>query len=172
MVTERLESTARPAGASLADTERMAHHTIRPARGDEVPAVLVLYEWLFEPPGYKPSGWNPDGARAALAAAIAGERSAVLVAERDEELVGVLTAYLDLNSVRFGLRCWVEDLVVDPACRSEGVGKRLLDAAKLWAKQCGATHLELDTGLARTNAQQFYDREQPTAKGYSYSWTL
>jgi GNAT superfamily N-acetyltransferase len=74
--------------------------------------------------------------------------------------------------VRFGLRCWVADLAVDPARRSERVGKRLLDAAKRWAKHRGATHLELDTGLARAGAQRFYEREQPTARGYSYSWGL
>jgi GNAT superfamily N-acetyltransferase len=72
--------------------------------------------------------------------------------------------------VRFGLRAWVEDLAVEPSRRSAGVGKALLDAAKAWAKMGGATHLELDTGLARTGAQRFYERENPIAKGYSYSW--
>jgi GNAT superfamily N-acetyltransferase len=158
----------------VADTEEVVEPpTIRPARDDEIQAVLSLYEWLFEPPGYRPRGWGPTGARAALADAIAGEDTTVLVAEGGAgELVGIVTAYLDLNSVRFGLRCWVEDLAVDPSHRSEGIGKRLLDAAKLWAKQHGATHLELDTGLARINAQRFYDREHPTTKGYSYSWAL
>lgn len=53
-----------------------------------------------------------------------------------------------------------------------GIGKALLDAAKVWASERGATHLELDTGLARTDAQRFYERERPIAKGYSYSWAL
>jgi GNAT superfamily N-acetyltransferase len=150
----------------------VGHPTIRPAREDEVRAVLSLYKWLLEPPGYTPRAWDPDRARTALAHAIVGERSTVLVAEREGELIGVLTAYLDLNSVRFGLRCWVEDLAVDPSRRSERVGKRLLDAAKRWGKQHGATHLELDTGLARTDAQRFYERERPTGKGYSYTWGL
>ena len=33
-------------------------------------------------------------------------------------------------------------------------------------------HLELDTGLARKDAQRFYEREQPNTTGYSYSWAL
>jgi GNAT superfamily N-acetyltransferase len=147
--------------------------TMRPAREDEVGAVLSLYEWLFEPPGYTPARWGPNRARAALAEAIASERSTVLVAEATgDQLVGFITAYLDLNSVRFGMRCWVEDLAVDPAHRSEGIGKGLLDAAKRWAVQHGATHLELDTGLARTSARRFYEREAPSAEGRSYSWQL
>ena len=38
-------------------------------------------------------------------------------------------------------RCWVEDLAVNPEHRSQGVGKALLDAAKEWARERGATHL-------------------------------
>lgn len=97
----------------------------------------------------------------------------MLVAEAQAgELVGLVTAYLDLNSIRFGPRCWIEDLAVDPARRSEGIGAALLEAAKVWASEHGATHLELDTGLAREDAQRFYERRQPIAKGYTYSWAL
>lgn len=146
---------------------------IRAARADEAGDVLEMYEWLFAPPGYTPQAWDPERARGALADAVAGDRSAVLVAEADDgRLVGIATAYLDLDSVRYGLRCWIEDLAVDPAQRSQGIGKALLDAARDWAREHGATHLELDTGLARTDAQRFYDREAPATKGFSYSWPL
>jgi GNAT superfamily N-acetyltransferase len=151
----------------------MRDWTVRAAREDEVQAVLEMYPWLFEPPGYTPRWWDPHRATESLAEAIARETSTVLVAEAPGgNIVGMVSAYLDLNSVRFGLRCWVEDLVVNPSHRSVGIGKTLLDAAKGWARELGATHLELDTGLARTDAQRFYDREHPTAKGCSYSWAL
>jgi GNAT superfamily N-acetyltransferase len=147
--------------------------SVRAARADEVAAVLQMYEWLFEPPGYRPGSWDLNRARESLVEAITRPDSAVLVAEADGgELVGVLSAYLDLNSVRFGLRCWIEDFAVGPSRRSAGIGKALMAAAKAWAKEHGATHLELDTGIARTSAQRFYEREAPTAKGYSYSWAL
>jgi len=147
--------------------------TIRAARQDEVDALLEMYQWLFDPPGYTPQWWNVDRARESLAEATAAQTSTILVAEvAGGELVGIVSAYLDLNSVRFGLRCWVEDLAVAPSRRSGGIGKALLDGAKAWAKEHGATHLELDTGLARSDAQRFYEREQPIAIGYSYSWGL
>jgi GNAT superfamily N-acetyltransferase len=82
------------------------------------------------------------------------------------------TAYLDLESVRFGLRCWVEDLVVEAGHRSRGAGGALLDAAADWARKRGATHLELDSALARSDAQRFYRRREPAIIGYSYSWRL
>jgi GNAT superfamily N-acetyltransferase len=79
---------------------------------------------------------------------------------------------MDFDSVRFGRRCWVEDLAVDPQRRSEGIGKALLDAAKEWARGAGATHLELDSGLARTDAHRFYEREGLSWKSYSFGWEL
>ena len=145
---------------------------VRAARIGEETELLRLYEWLFAAPGRKPAGWDTGRARQALGEAIAGEDAAVLIAEDDGEAIGLCTAYLDLHSVRFGLRCWVEDLAVDPGRRSQGVGGALLDAAAVWARERGATHLELDTGLARTDAQRFYDRRDPAATGYSYSWGL
>jgi GNAT superfamily N-acetyltransferase len=61
---------------------------------------------------------------------------------------------------------------VRPDARSGGIGGALLDAAAEWARGRGASHLELDTGLARADAQRFYDRRGPAAVGYSYSWPL
>lgn len=119
-----------------------------------------------------PLGWDPGRAREAIAEAIEAERSTVLVAEQRGELLGFCSAYVELNSVRYGLRCWVEDLAVSPEHRSQGVGKALLDAAKSWARERGATHLELDSGLARRDAHRFYEREGPAWQGLQYSWTL
>ena len=145
---------------------------VREAREEEVERVLGMYEWLFAPPGSLPPGWDPAHARDALAEAIAGERSTVLVAERRGELLGFATAYLELNSVRFGLRCWLEDLAVSPEHRSQGVGKALLDAAKAWGRERGATHLELDSAEARADAHRFYERERPSYRSACFGWEL
>jgi GNAT superfamily N-acetyltransferase len=145
---------------------------VREALSAEVERLLGMYEWLFSPPGSVPPGWDPERAREAIAEAIGEPTSTVLVAEHRGQLVGFCTAYLELNSVRFGRRCWVEDLAVSPEHRSQGVGGELLDAAEEWARERGATHLELDTGLARTDAQRFYERRNPATKGYGYSWRL
>ena len=77
-----------------------------------------------------------------------------------------------MHSVRYGYRVWVEDLAVDPRERSKGVGKALLDAAKAWARERGASHLELDSAPARTDAHRFYDREGAEYRSFSFGWTL
>jgi GNAT superfamily N-acetyltransferase len=149
--------------------------SVRAAEPGEEEAILATYEWLFAPPGSRPRAWDPERARLALAEAIASERSTVLIAEdadAEGRPIGLCTAYLDLRSVRFGLRCWVEDLAVDPARRSEGIGAALLARAREWAAERGATHLELDTAEARSDAQRFYERQRPSWRSISYAWEL
>jgi GNAT superfamily N-acetyltransferase len=146
--------------------------TIREASPGEEERILPLYEWLFDPPGSLPRLWDPDRARWALTQALLEPQSAVFIAEEDGEPAGFCTAYLDHTAVRFGQRCWVEDLAVHPDRRSSGIGKGLLDAAKDWARGAGATLLELHSGVHRTDAHRFYEREQPTWKSLSFSWEL
>jgi GNAT superfamily N-acetyltransferase len=146
---------------------------IRAAREEEVERLLGLYEWLFADPGRRPPQWDEGRAAVALRGAIASHDAVALVAEDEAgALVGICTAYQDLHSVRFGYRAWVEDLAVDPGRRSEGIGRRLLDAAKAWARERGATHLELDTAETRADAQRFYERERPDHRSISYGWEL
>jgi GNAT superfamily N-acetyltransferase len=150
----------------------MSELTVGPARAESIDRVLAAYEWLFAPPGSKPPGWDPVRARVRLEATLASSRSTLLVAAGGEELAGFCTAYLDIESVRFGQRCWVEDLAVEPAMRSRGVGAALLAAARRWGAAHGATHLELDSGEARRDAHRFYERERPAWRSRQYSWLL
>jgi GNAT superfamily N-acetyltransferase len=145
---------------------------IRAARIEEAERLPALYEWLFAPPGSQPPDWDERRAVVALRSALESHDACVLVADDDGELVGICTAYQDLHSVRYGYRAWVEDLAVDPDRRSQGVGKALLDAATGWARERGATHLELDSALARIDAHRFYEREGSEYKSFSFGWRL
>jgi len=148
------------------------HATIREAEAGEEERILPMFEWLFAAPGSVPPGWDPGDAERPLAETIAGSDSVVLVAEDGERMVGFCTAYMTIESVRFGRRCWVEELVVDPGRRSQGIGAALLAAARRWAADRKATHLKLDSGIARVDAHRFYEQEGATWKSYSYSWLL
>jgi GNAT superfamily N-acetyltransferase len=145
---------------------------VRAARPEEAEAIVPLYDWLFAPPGSIPAAWDERRAAVALGQAIDSHDACVLVADDGGELIGFCTGYQDLHSVRYGYRVWVEDLAVDLEHRSQGVGKALLDAAKAWARERGATHLELDSALARTDAHRFYEREGADYKSFSFGWEL
>jgi GNAT superfamily N-acetyltransferase len=145
---------------------------IRPARADDVDAVVAAYEWLFAPPGVRPPQWDEERAAERLRALIESADGEMFVADDDGAIVGICSVVLDIESVRFGRRAWVEDLAVDPDRRSAGHGKALLDAAKDWGRERGASHLELDSGEARTDAHRFYNREQPGYRSMQFGWEL
>jgi len=145
---------------------------IRAASAGEESAVVSLYEWLFAPPGAVPPAWDERRANVALRQAIDSHDACILVADDEGELVGFCSAYQDLHSVRFGYRAWVEDFAVAPSRRSQGIGRALLDAAKDWARERGATHLELDSADARVDAHRFYEREGPTYRSVCFGWEL
>lgn len=166
MERRRIGSVA--AGNQFSSVDGMS--TVRAATNADIPQLVDAYAWLFAPPGTKPADWHPVVAAERLERAIAGPRSGVLVAVDGEAIVGFGTTYLDLESVRFGQRCWVEDLAVDPDQRSSGIGAALLAAARKWAKENGATHLELDSGTARTDAHRFYNRHHPTSHSLNFGW--
>jgi GNAT superfamily N-acetyltransferase len=146
--------------------------TLRAAEAKDIAALARMYEWLFAPPGSRPSAWDSERAAGALQDAIASDTAAVLIAELGGQPVGFCTAYADLHSVRYGPRVWVEDLAVAPERRSLGIGKQLLDGAKQWARQHGASHLELDSSETRFEAHRFYERERPSWRSVSYGWEL
>jgi GNAT superfamily N-acetyltransferase len=145
---------------------------VRAATLEDIDQVVAMYEWLFAPPGSRPPRWNSERAAAALGRAVAADAAVVLVALLGDEFVGVCTAYDELESVRFGRRVWVEDLAVHPERRSLGIGKRLLDEAKDWARARGAEHLELDSAETRADAHRFYEREQPSWRSTCFGWQL
>lgn len=146
---------------------------IRPATEDDVPALIAAYEWLFAPPGGPPPVWEPGEAAARLRRLLGEPGSfAAFVAADGARVAGFVTVYLDILSVRYGQRAWVEDLAVDPGHRSAGHGKALLDAAKDWAREHGASHLELDSGMGRADAHRFYEREGNDWDARSFAWVL
>jgi GNAT superfamily N-acetyltransferase len=145
---------------------------IREARTEDAAEVIAAYEWLFAPPGIRPPGWDPQRAVTRLRRLIEAADGTMLLAESDGAVAGICSVVLDIESVRFGRRAWVEDLAVHPDHRSAGHGKALLDAAKEWARARGASHLELDSGEARADAHRFYEREQPSWKSVCFGWEL
>jgi GNAT superfamily N-acetyltransferase len=144
----------------------------RSARPEDAAALAAAYDWLFAAPGVTPADWDPVRAQADLRRLMAAEDVAVMVAEDGGEIVGFCTAYDDISSVRFGRRVWVEDLAVDPSQRSRGVGRRLLDGAKAWARERGASHLELDSAPAREDAHRFYDREGAVTRSFCFGFEV
>ena len=130
--------------------------------------MLALIEELFEPPGGRPNGYSPERGREGFRRAVRHPEADVLLAVDGDSIVGLASVYADFLSIRYGKRCWLQDLVVTASRRSEGIGALLLAAAADWARERGCTHLELASGAGRKDAHRFY-LAQGMAQGYAFT---
>lgn len=131
-------------------------------------AVLELLEQLFEPPGAFPRGYTRERGSRGFRHAITHPDADILLAVENETIIGLSTVYKDYLSLRDGWRTWLQDLVVDKHHRGRGVGKILLAASADWARQMGCTHVDLASGLGRTDAHRFYEREGMIKGSYTF----
>ena len=80
----------------------------------------------------------------------------MLVAERDQELVG-LASYFATFSTFLAARClWLDDLFVLPPHRGQGIGRQLMQALASRAEEMGAARIEWTVAASNEAGQRFY----------------
>lgn len=132
---------------------------VRPAEAGDAPAVARAIATLLTELGATP----PD--RAAMedaARAVISTGDAVLLAEEDGALVGVLAASWITTVHAGGMYGLIQDLWVDGARRGAGVGAELMTAYCALAEARGATRIEVgiprDTFPGLEATRRFYER--------------
>ena len=135
--------------------------TVREAGAGDVEAVTVAVESLLGELG----GRMP--ARAEMEAEVQAllddpQGGSVLIAEADGKIVGVLTASWQRAIHVPGIYATIQDLWVDAAWRSHGVGAELVEAIASQARARGVGRLEVglprETFAAIASTQSFYER--------------
>lgn len=99
-----------------------------------------------------------------------------IFADGGEMIVAVDTAgailgvavYRCFRNTFSGIRFYVDDLIVDAARRSTGVGNTLISWLQQEAARRGAKGLELESGTQRTQAHKFYFREGFVINAFSF----
>jgi len=124
---------------------------IRPLRDADIAAICPLLAEL----GY-PSSELAVRARLAQLEQDGGYTSRV--AERDGQLLGLMTLGKTWMIEMDGMQVRVTALVVAEQARGLGIGAALLDEAEHWAREQGATALQLNSGTHRPEAHAFYQR--------------
>jgi len=123
---------------------------VRPALRNDVVRLASLSETL----GY-PNRTSDLAPR--LARLLASSKDVLLVAEQ----AGVVVAWIhgaEQELLEIGRRCEILGLVVDPACRRKGIGRRLLAAVESWAQGRGLPEVSLRSGVARVESHPFYEQ--------------
>ena len=84
------------------------------------------------------------------------DESIVFLAVADRRGVGFTQLYPTFTSIG-ARRAWIlNDLYVDPTARRQGVGRLLMEAARVFAEETGAAWLELATAKDNEVAQALY----------------
>lgn len=105
-----------------------------------------------------------------LAGVIDSDNTALLVARAKDQVVGMCT--LVTSTIPTGVRCWIEDVVVDAEVRGQGIGAELITEAIARAKNAGARSVDLTSRPSRAAANRLYQRlgfERRETNVYRYS---
>ncbi|MBP7370856.1 MAG: GNAT family N-acetyltransferase [Arenimonas sp.] len=99
-----------------------------------------------------------ERARDFIGERLARNDSWILVAQRQDALLGFCQLYPSFSSTTTSRIAILNDLFVDQHVRSKGVGQALMLAAEDLAKKLGLNALELATAIDNKTAQALYER--------------
>lgn len=132
---------------------------IRPEEGAVLREVVLAaladspeaFEAEYATEAARPASYWDERARAGSA----GEPTVILLAERDEKIVGMVRGYHSTSTP--GAR-GLAQLWVAPPCRGSGVGDGLVRAVIEWARQGGADAVRLWVVPGNRPAERLYAR--------------
>jgi GNAT superfamily N-acetyltransferase len=75
-----------------------------------------------------------------------------------DEIVGMVSILFTVSTAEGGRAAGMEDMVVHPKRRAQGIGARLIRAAINGARAAGCTRITLLTGAENSAAMRFYGR--------------
>lgn len=128
---------------------------IRPAHFKDLAALSSLLEELFSIE--EDFRFDEKVQRRGLERMLDNQDGIVLAAEAYGELVGMCTGQLLVSTAEGGPSVLVEDVVVEKPWRSRGVGKKLLQSIGQWAREQGATRVQLLADQTNLPALAFYE---------------
>lgn len=123
----------------------------------EMPALVELLDVLFS----QEEEFQPDHAaqQRGLAAIMADPAVGHVLVARQAERVVAMVGLLYTISTALGARvALLEDMVVHPSVRGQGIGSGLLQYAADFARQQGCRRITLLTDASNQQAQRFYRR--------------
>lgn len=130
--------------------------TLREATADDLPQVLALYAQ----PGMNDSGViDIDQAKAIFAQFARYPSYRLWVAcDAQGEVIGSYALLVMHNLAHMGTpAAVVEDVVVHPQHRSQGIGRQMMEHARTLAREAGCYKLALSSNHQRTRAHAFYE---------------
>jgi GNAT superfamily N-acetyltransferase len=143
-----LEVRAELPGHTPAEMNAVA---IRSARLEDADQLARLFDQLGHPQPL-------DSLRGRLETLLGDARADVLVADDSGALIGAATYFFVPVAHDSGPWCRITTLIVDEACRGNGIGQTLVVAAEKAARDASCSRIEATSARHRTAAHRFYER--------------
>ena len=130
---------------------------IHPATLEDIPQLCGLLAILFT----QEADFQPDEKKqsAALLAIIEHpETGRILVLRESDNIIGMVNLLFTFSTACGGKVAILEDMIVHPSRQGDGLGSKLLQAAKVLALREGCQRITLLTDRANDPAIRFYQR--------------
>lgn len=130
---------------------------ITPATLDDIPQLCALLAILFT----QEADFLPDAEKqsAALRQIIARpETGCILVLREEGRILGMINLLFTIGTACGGKVALLEDMIVHPSRRGDGLGGKLLQAAIAHARREGCLRITLLTDRSNDSAIRFYRR--------------
>lgn len=154
---------------------------IRRAQIKDIPAIIKLLSEVLElHAAIRPDIFKPGTTKYTndeLAKLIKDDQKPIYVAVNDEdEVLGYVFTQLQeqpfsTNMVQFK-SLFIDDLCVDSAARSQGVGRALLDFVKEEGKRLGCYEITLNVWAGNDSAIRFYEKNGLKTKETTMEYIL
>ena len=139
---------------------------IRPAKKSDIAGMSLLLTQLFS----IESDFTPDEKKQAqgLSLLLDARGAHILVAEEESRVIAMATVQILVSTAEGGHVGLIEDVVVDEAYRSRGIGRKMMEFAMAICRQQGCYKLVLSSNLQRERAHAFYENLGFKKHGYSF----
>lgn len=129
---------------------------VRPAVPADIEFMVSLLRLLFSIE--EDFQANEERQRQGLALMLDNPRGIILVAEVDDQVIGMCSGQLLISTAEGGPALLMEDVIVTEEFRGCGVGRLLVSAMGEWAATQGACRLQLLADRKNNDALVFYAR--------------
>ena len=129
----------------------------RLAKSDDIKAILALLQQLFEQEQEFDFVHQTaeEGVRSIISDQTIGF---ILLAEIEGTVVGMINILFTISTAVGGKVDILEDMIIEPDHRSDGLGSNLLQAALLLAEKNGCKRITLLTDIDNYRAHNFYKK--------------
>ena len=143
----------------------MTPNPVRSAQRADLPAVAALWVALIEShaaldPVFALRAGAPAALEAELRRTFEDADTALFVADADGCVAGFCAAHFERSPplARESCRAEITELVVEPTARRRGLGRALAHAAFAWARERGASRVEVRVAARNDAGQAFWRR--------------